>query len=147
MRLKIGDKAPEFETLDQNEKKVKLSDFREKKVVLYFYPKDNTPGCTIEACSFRDDIQMFDKIKAKIIGVSIDDITSHKKFVEKYKLNFTLLVDDKKEISQKYGVLNIFGKAGRTTFLINEKGIIRHIFEKVNPEGHVKEVLGVLGKE
>ncbi len=141
MQLKVGDKAPDFESIDQTRKKIKLSDLKGKRVVLYFYPRDDTPGCTVEACSFRDDIQMFEKVKAKVIGVSIDNVKSHKRFVEKYKLNFTLLADDKKEISQKYSVLNIFGKANRTTFLIDENGIIKHIFQKVKPEGHSKEVL------
>lgn len=146
MRLKVGDKAPEFESVDQNGKNIKLSDFRGKKVVLYFYPRDDTPGCTVEACSFRDDMEMFEKVKAKVIGVSIDDMESHNNFAKKYNLNFTLLVDDKKEIVQKYDVLNIFGKATRTTFLIDEKGIIRYIFEKVNPDGHSKEVLKQFSK-
>jgi len=141
MELKVGDKAPEFEALDQNGKKLKLSDFRGENIVLYFYPKDDTPGCTIEACAFRDDLQMFEKVKAKVIGVSIDDVKSHKRFVDKHKLNFTLLADDKKEICKKYGVLNIFGKANRSTFLIDKKGIIRHIFPKVKPSDHSNEVI------
>ncbi len=142
--LKIGDKAPVFEALDQNGNKVKLSDFKGKNIVLYFYPKDDTPGCTIEAYAFRDDLQMFEKVKAKVIGVSIDDVKSHKRFAEKHNLNFTLLADDKKQICKKYGVLNIFGKANRSTFLIDKKGIIRHIFPKVKPSDHSKEVMDKL---
>lgn len=139
--VEVGDRAPNFKALDQNGNEMKLSDFRGKDIVLYFYPKDDTPGCTVEACAFRDDLEAFNDIKAKVIGVSTDNIESHKRFERKHNLNFTLLADDKKEISKKYGVLGMLGKASRTTFLIDRDGIIRHIFQKVRPDSHSEEVM------
>jgi len=139
--LKIGDKAPDIEAIDQNGNKIKLSDFKGKKIVLYFYPKDNTPGCTKEACYFRDDLQKIKDKGAIVIGVSVDKLNSHKNFAKKYKLNFPLLVDDKKEITKKYGTLKFNMISRRVTYIIDENGKIRYVFPKVNPEGHSKEIL------
>jgi len=139
--IKEGQKAPDFNALDYNGKKVNLKNFRGKNVVLYFYPKDDTPGCIKEACSFRDDIQMYKGMDAEVVGVSVDGIESHKKFSNKYGLNFTLLSDKKKVITKKYGVLKITGMAKRTTFLIGKDGKVKYVFKDVKPDGHSKEVL------
>jgi len=139
--IKEGQKAPDFNALDCNGKKVNLKNFRGKNVVLYFYPKDDTPGCIKEACSFRDDIQMYKGMDAEVVGVSVDGIESHKKFSNKYGLNFTLLSDKKKVITKKYGVLKITGMAKRTTFLIGKDGKVKYVFKDVKPDGHSKEVL------
>ena len=139
--LKIGDKAPYFETLDQDGNKIKLSDFLGKKVVLYFYPKDNTPGCTKEACSFRDDISMIKSKGTVVLGVSIDGLESHKRFSDKYNLNFPLLVDNKKEICRKYGTLKFNLISKRVTYIIDENGKIIHIFPEVSPAIHSKQIL------
>lgn len=145
--MKVGDEAPDFEALDQNGKIVKLSSYKGKKVILYFYPKDDTPGCTKEACSFRDSVEKLQQKEVVVLGVSVDDIFSHKNFAQKYNLNFTLISDAAKKISKDYGVLNITGKSARSTFIIDENGIIKHVFPKVNPENHIKEVLEVLRKK
>ncbi len=146
--LKPGDKAPEFTSTDQNGKEVSLKDFAGKKVVLYFYPKDNTPGCTAEACDFRDNYQ---SLKAKgfdILGVSTDDEKSHKKFEEKFDLPFTLLADTNQDIVNKYGVWiekNMYGKAymgtNRKTFVIDEEGNIQTIIEKVDTKNASQQLL------
>lgn len=147
--LKEGQKAPEFELMDSFGKVHKLSQYKGKKVILYFYPKDDTPGCTKEACNFRDGISLFKN--ATIIGISSDSIESHKRFADKYKLPFILLSDPKKETIKKYGVLkeksmfgNTFLGIVRSTFIIDEKGNIKKIFEKVEVDGHDKEVLNQL---
>ena len=145
--LKIGDKAPDFELLDQEGKSIKLSGLNGRKVVLYFYPRDDTSGCTKEACSFRDNFSALKKLNVEVLGVSNDNQKSHKKFSEKFNLPFRLLCDVDKEVSRKYGVYelkNFMGKEYygivRSTFLIDEKGKIRQIFYKVNPENHVNEI-------
>ena len=124
-----------------------------KKVVLYFYPKDDTSGCTKEACSFRDNIKVLEKKGTVVIGVSTDSPASHSKFAEKYKLPFTLVSDEKKELVKKYGVWkekNMYGRkymgTERTTFVIDGDGTIAHIFTKVKVDGHVEELLGLIGK-
>jgi peroxiredoxin Q/BCP len=144
----IGSKAPDFTAKDQNGNQVKLSDFIGKKVVLYFYPKDDTPGCTKEACSFRDNFEDLKKERIVVLGVSPDSIASHQKFANKYTLPFTLISDSEKEIVNLYGVYrekNMYGKISlgvvRTTFLIDEKGKIVHIFNKVKTDIHAEEVL------
>jgi len=149
--LDVGKKAPDFSLLNQDEKKISLKDFIGQKVVLYFYPKDNTSGCTKEACSFSDDLPKFSKIDAVILGVSPDSVKSHKKFSEKYKLKFDLLADDEKKVVEKYGVWkekSIYGRkymgVERTTFIIDENGKIKKIFNKVKVDGHNKEVLEAL---
>ncbi len=139
--LEIGAKVPAIETIDQNAQKIK-SDFKGKSVI-YFYPKDDTPGCTKEACSFRDDAELFQTQGVKVYGVSTDDATSHKVFANKYSLNFTLLADPDKKITQAFGVLNTMGYASRVTFIVQE-GIVKHVWPKVNAEGHSKEVLAKL---
>jgi peroxiredoxin Q/BCP len=146
--LKEGATAPAFKTTDQNGDTVSLKDLRGQKVVLYFYPKDDTPGCTKEACSFRDAFSKFKKKDIAVLGVSPDKETSHQKFVTKYKLPFTLLADTDRSIAEAYGVWGekkFMGRTymgvHRTTFLIDEKGKIRKIFEKVKPEDHASEVL------
>ena len=151
MALKIGDKAPSFNLKNQDAKVVSLSDLKGKPVVLYFYPKDNTSGCTKEACNFRDEFPKFGKMKAEIIGVSADSVESHKKFAEKYKLPFNLLSDEKKEVLEKYGVWqekSMYGKKYmgivRTTFIIDAKGKISKIFPKVKVENHNEEVMEAL---
>ena len=149
--LDVGKKAPDFSLLNQDEKKISLKDFIGQKVVLYFYPKDDTSGCTKEACSFSDDLPKFSKIDAVILGVSPDSVKSHKKFSEKYKLKFDLLADDEKKVVEKYGVWkekSMYGRkymgVERTTFIIDENGKIKKIFNKVKVDGHNKEVLEAL---
>jgi peroxiredoxin Q/BCP len=151
--LKEGDKAPDFTTKDQNGDKVKLSDYKGKKVVLYFYPKDDTPGCTKEACSFRDADDVYKSKGIKVFGVSTDDEKSHQKFISKFQLPFDLLADTDKDIVEKYGVWgekSMYGKKYmgtlRKTFLIDENGEIVHIFDKVNVSEHADEVLKAFGE-
>ena len=146
--LKEGAAAPAFTTKDAEGDIVRLKDFRGQKVVLYFYPKDDTPGCTKEACSFRDAFSKFKKRGIQVFGVSPDSEASHKKFAAKYKLPFTLLADTDNAISDTYGVYGqkkFMGRTymgvNRTTFLIDEKGKIKKVFEKVKPEEHASEVL------
>ncbi|MHB8360294.1 MAG: peroxiredoxin [Thermoplasmataceae archaeon] len=138
--LKAGEKAPEFESVDQEGKPIKLADFRGSPVVLYFYPKDNTPGCTTEACNFRDNLESLQAHGIKVLGVSVDDQKSHKKFQEKYDLNFSLVVDDKKSITEKYKANGMFG-AKRITYIIDGNGTIAYTYPKVKPNGHALEVL------
>jgi len=149
--LDVGKKAPDFSLLNQDEKKISLKDFIGQKVVLYFYPKDDTSGCTKEACNFSDDLPKFSKIDAVILGVSPDSVKSHKKFSEKYKLKFDLLADDEKKVVEKYGVWkekSMYGRkymgVERTTFIIDENGKIKKIFNKVKVDGHNREVLEAL---
>ena len=149
--LKLGTKAPSFELLSDEGKKVSLKDFAGRKVVLYFYPRDNTPGCTKEACSFSENIKRLQKAGAVVIGVSADSVASHQKFKQKYGLGFTLLSDPEKKAIEKYGVWkekNMYGKkmmgVERTTIIIDEQGKIAHIFPKVKVDGHTEEVLKAL---
>src|SRR5262247_2679329 len=151
--LSVGDKAPDFKTTNQDGDKVALSDFKGQKVVLYFYPKDDTPGCTKEACSFRDAWGKFKKQGTTVLGVSPDSEASHKKFETKYKLTFTLLADTDRSIAEAYGVWGEKKFMGRTymgvhrmTFLIDEKGKIKKVFEKVKPEDHASEVLAAFAE-
>ena len=146
--LKEGDAAPDFTTRDENGNQVRLSDFRGQKVALYFYPKDDTPGCTKQACSIRDSHSEFDERGIKVLGVSLDDQASHRKFADKYSLPFTLLADTDHAVSDAYGVYGekqFMGKhymgVERKTFLIDEEGRIRKVFDKVNVEEHADEVL------
>src|SRR5690606_92729 len=151
--VKEGNKAPDFTAKDQNGNKVKLSDYRGQRVVLYFYPKDDTPGCTKEACSFRDANDVYKKKGIKVIGVSIDDEKSHQKFIEKYSLPFDLLADTDKKIVEKYGVWgekSMYGRKYmgtlRKTFLIGEDGKVVKIFDKVKVGEHADEVLKAFGE-
>ncbi|HZE67909.1 MAG TPA: thioredoxin-dependent thiol peroxidase [Pyrinomonadaceae bacterium] len=146
--LKEGNAAPIFTTKDASGRTVKLKDFKGQKVVLYFYPKDDTPGCTKEACSFRDGFATFKKRGINVLGISPDSEASHKKFAEKYKLPFVLLTDPEHKIADAYGTYGQKKFMGRTymgihrmTFLIDEKGRIKKVFEKVKPEDHAREVL------
>ena len=146
--LKEGSTAPAFKTKDANGETVNLKDLRGQKVVLYFYPKDDTPGCTKEACSFRDAFSQFKKKGIAVLGVSPDSEAKHQKFVTKYNLPFPLLADTDRSIAEAYGVWGekkFMGRTymgvHRTTFLIDEKGKIKKIFEKVKPEDHANEVL------
>ena len=149
--MEIGEKAPGFSSLDQNGETIALKDFKRKWVVLYFYPRANTPGCTIEACGFRDSFRKIEKTGAVVLGVSPDEPKAQKKFEEKYDLPFTLVADADKTICNLYGVIqekNMYGKkvmgVVRTTFVVGPDGKIRHIFHKVKPEGHAEEVLEYL---
>ncbi|MCI0423996.1 MAG: thioredoxin-dependent thiol peroxidase, partial [Acidobacteria bacterium] len=149
--LEAGAKAPDFDTTDQNGKEVTLKDYRGKRVVLYFYPKDDTPGCAKEACAFRDHFAEFKKLGVEILGVSVDNATSHKTFAEKFKLPFTLLADTNQKIVEAYGVWGektLYGRkymgTNRVTYLINESGYIAAVFPKVKPEEHADEILALL---
>ena len=146
--LKEGTIAPNFTAKNANGETVRLKDLRGQKVVLYFYPKDDTPGCTKEACSFRDAFSAFKKRGIEVLGMSVDSEASHRKFTAKYKLPFTLLADPDHTIADTYGVYGEKKFMGRSylgvkriTFLIDEKGKIRKVFEKVKPEEHAREVL------
>ena len=146
--LKVGQKAPAFSLKNSDGKTVKLSDFKGKKVVLYFYPRDMTPGCTTEACNFRDDYSALQKKGVEVIGVSADDVASHKKFADKYSLPFTLVSDPEHAMIEKYGAWaekSMYGKkywgVARITYLIDEEGKIAHVFPKVKPDGHSREIL------
>jgi len=149
--LTEGDKAPDFTAKDQNGKAVSLSDFKGKKVILYFYPKDDTPGCTAEACSFRDNYQSMLGKGFEVIGISTDDEKSHKKFETKYSLPFTLIADTDKSIVEAYGVWvekNMYGKkymgTARKTFIIDESGTINKIIDKVDTQNSSQQVMDIL---
>ena len=146
-RPAVGSHAPEFRLQDQSGKWVSLAEQRGKWVVLYFYPKDNTPGCTTQACEFRDNIFAFRDAGAVILGISVDDVASHKKFAEEHSLPFPLLADSSKEVARRYGVLRSLGVmevARRETFLIDPQGrIVRH-YGSVDPKGHSQIVLADL---
>ena len=147
--LKEGDKAPEFATPNEKSQTVRLSDYQGKKLVLYFYPKDDTPGCTAEACSLRDGYAQFQAKGYEILGVSPDSAKKHVKFQEKYSLPFSLLADEDHAVSLAYGVWGpkkfmgrTYDGIHRTTFIIDEKGVIERIITKVDTEGHAGQVLG-----
>ena len=149
MNLKIGDKAPDFEGKNQNNESIKLSSFIGEKIVLYFYPRDNTPGCTAQACNLKDNFSELSRKGYKIIGVSSDSIKSHKKFEEKYSLPFDLISDEDKAIHKSYGTWiekSMYGRkymgTARWTFIINENGIINNIIEKVKTKEHTNQILG-----
>jgi peroxiredoxin Q/BCP len=149
--LKEGDAAPNFELLDDGENTVRLKDFKGGPLVVYFYPRADTPGCTIESCNFRDSITGFKKLKTPVLGVSPDTPEAQAKFKKKYDLPFPLLADHDHKMAEAYGVWqekNMYGKKvmgiARTTFLIDAQGKIKKVFEKVKPEGHAEEVLAVL---
>jgi peroxiredoxin Q/BCP len=145
LTLKEGDDAPDFTLQTDEGKTVKLSDYKGvSNVVLYFYPKDQTPGCTKEACTYRDNISKFMDYNTQVLGISVDDAESHKSFKEKESLNFPLLADPDKEVTKRYGVLNQIGLASRTTFVIDKEGKIKKIFVKVDPAENYKDVLEVL---
>lgn len=148
MAQQIGEKAPDFELQDQFGDLHKLSDYLGKKVILYFYPKDNTPGCTTEACNFRDNYALFRAKGLQILGVSADNVKSHKGFQEKFSLPFLLLADTEHAVSESYGVWQLKKMMGkeyygivRTTFVIDEEGKIQNVYEKVKPEEHAQEII------
>ena len=148
MELKKGDKAPEFTSHDQNGHEIKLSQLKGKKVILYFYPKDDTPGCTAQACNLRDNYTDLQKKGYVVLGVSKDDATSHKKFAEKYDLPFSLLADEDFKINEAYGVWkekSMFGKkymgTQRTTFVIDEQGNIEEVIKKVKTDAHTEQIV------
>jgi len=148
MNVKIGDKAPDFEGLDQNGKKVSLSNYKGKKIALYFYPKDNTQGCSTQACNLRDNHSLLKEKGIEVIGVSVDDVSSHKKFADKYSLPFTLIADNSKEIVNKYGVWGekkMYGKTYmgtyRITFIIDEKQKIEEIITEVKTKDHASQII------
>ncbi|WP_262246783.1 thioredoxin-dependent thiol peroxidase [Parapedobacter soli] len=151
-KLKVGDKAPAITAKDQHGHTVSLSDFKGKTVILYFYPKDNTPGCTTEACNFRDNYQSLQAEGFEVIGVSVNSERSHRNFAEKYSLPFSLLVDTDQRIVNDYGVWaekTLFGKKYmgtlRTTFIIDGQGIITHIIDKVDNQRASQQVRELLG--
>ena len=151
MPMNVNDKAPDFTLPDENGKEVSLKSLRGKTVVLYFYPRADTPGCTIEACEFRDTYKKIEKTGAVLLGISPDTSKAQKKFQDKFSLPFTLLADADKKVAIAYDMLkekNMYGKKVmgvlRTTFIIGPDGKIQHIFPKVKPEGHAEEVLAYL---
>lgn len=146
-----GRPAPDFELKDQDGRSVRLSDFKGKSVVLYFYPKDDTPGCTKESCSFRDHESALKKAGAAVLGVSLDDEASHQKFIKKFSLNFPLLCDEDAKVSRLYGVYKkknmyarLFWGIERSTFVIGPDGVLKKIFRKVKVDGHTEDVLEAL---
>lgn len=148
MSLHIGDPAPDFTSTDQNGQPIKLSDYRGKKVILYFYPKDNTPGCTAQACSLRDNYADLRTKGYEVLGVSVDDQVSHQKFISKYELPFTLIADTDMKVAEAYDVWkekSMYGRTYmgtvRTTFLIDENGIITDIINKIDTKNHAEQIL------
>ena len=148
MSLKVGDMAPDFTLTTDGGGSISLKELKGKTVVLYFYPRDDTPGCTAEACAFRDSLPDFSKVKAQVVGISRDSVGSHDKFKRKFKLPFPLASDEDGKVTEAYGVFvekSMYGKkymgVERATFLIDGKGVIRDIWRKVKVEGHTDEVL------
>jgi peroxiredoxin Q/BCP len=148
MALQAGTKAPDFKTKDQDGKEVSLSEYKGKKVVLYFYPRDQTPGCTAEACNLRDNYKALQKAGYEILGISTDDEKAHRKFIEKEKLPFRLLADTDKSVHEKYGSWiekSMYGRkymgTARITYVIDEKGIISEVIEKVDTKNHADQIL------
>jgi peroxiredoxin Q/BCP len=148
-----GKQAPDFSVFSSEGGNISLKDLKGRNVVLYFYPKDDTPGCTVEACGLRDSFEDIEKLNAVILGVSPDSVTSHGKFIKKFKLPFTLLADEDKKMCEDYGVWvekSMFAKkymgVARTTFIIDKDGKIAKVFEKVKPEGHNQEIIEALQK-
>ncbi|HEY3370276.1 MAG TPA: thioredoxin-dependent thiol peroxidase [Prolixibacteraceae bacterium] len=149
--LSKGDQAPEFEGLNQFGEKISLSGFKGKKLILYFYPKDNTPGCTAESCNLNDNYQYWLSKGYEVVGVSPDSVASHKKFADKFNFGFSLIADPATEILKAYGVWgekNMYGKKYmgvlRTTFVINEQGVIEQIFDKVDTKNHTDQLTNAL---
>ena len=152
-KIEVGKKAPEFTLKNQDEKDVSLKDFRGKWVVLYFYPKDDTPGCTAEACDFRDNFRQLESLNAVVLGVSADSPESHRNFIKKYNLNLTLLSDPERKVMETYGAWGVKKAGGketksvtRSTVLIDPKGIIAHHWPNVTPKGHAEQVRQTLEK-
>lgn len=151
-KLKVGDKAPEINANDHNGKPYLLKNAKGKKVILYFYPKDDTPGCTAEACNFRDNYAALQKKGFEVVGVSVDDEKKHNKFIDKYELPFTLIADTDKKVVQDYGVWGLkkfmgreYMGTSRVTFIIGEDGKIEHIIDKVETKNSTQQVLDLVG--
>ncbi|MGN8646903.1 thioredoxin-dependent thiol peroxidase [Gracilibacillus sp. HCP3S3_G5_1] len=154
MTVEVGQPVQDFELTNNKGEKVKLSDYKGKNVVLYFYPKDDTPGCTTEACDFRDNYESFQDLDAVILGVSPDSEESHKKFIEKHELPFELLVDEEKEVAEQFGVWQLKNKFGkeymgivRSTFIIDKEGVLQKEFRNVQVKGHVEKALNYIREE
>lgn len=148
-KIRVGDKAPDFSLTNQNGETVSLGDFLGKKnLVLYFYPKDDTPGCTAESCTFRDSYEDFTGVGAEVVGVSSDSESSHKRFAEKHRLPFTLLSDRGGKLREKFGVPKTFGLLpGRVTYVIDKQGVVRHVFNsQLNARAHVDEARKILAQ-
>ena len=145
-KVRVGDKAPDFHLQSQTNETVSLKDFLGKSVVVYFYPKDDTPGCTAEACSFRDSYTVFQDAGAEVIGISSDSVEAHQQFAKKHRLPFTLLSDTNGALRKHYGVPTTFGLLpGRVTYVIDQQGVVRHIFSsQFTPEKHIVEALNTL---
>ena len=150
-KLTVGKKSPKFKGLDQNGNAIQLADFEGQTLVIYFYPKDNTPGCTAQACDIRDNYKALNKKKIAIIGVSCDDEKSHNKFINKFELPFPLIADTEQKMVSQFGVWvekSMYGRSymgiARTTFIIDAKGIISHIIEKVDTKNHTAQILAAL---
>ncbi len=137
----VGQRAPGFTAENQHGETVTLDDFAGRKLVLYFYPKDDTPGCTTEACNFRDNLARLEDEDAAVVGVSADTVGSHQEFADKYDLDFPLLADPDKDIIEAYDVGGRFGNAARVTVLIDEEGVVQQVYEDVDPDAHAEEVL------
>lgn len=151
IELSVGDVAPNFKGIDQNGDSIELVQFLGKKVVLYFYPKDDTPGCTAQACNLRDNLSVLKTRGIEVVGVSTDSVKSHSKFSSKFELNFSLIADENKEIVEQYGVWGLkkfmgreYVGTNRTTFLIDEKGIVEGIISKPKTKVHAEEILSLL---
>lgn len=142
--LPVGAEAPDFEAPDQHGRTVRLSDHRGTPVVLYFYPADDTPGCTAEACGFRDDARAWEEAGAVVMGVSTQGVASHRRFAEKHRLSFTLVADPSKEVCRAYGTLGLLGYAKRVTYLVGRDGRVARVWHSVSPSGHSREVLEAL---
>lgn len=149
--LKKGDIAPDFKGLNQNNELISLADFKGKKLILYFYPKDDTPGCTEESCNLNDNYESWIKKGFEVVGVSADSVKSHKKFADKFGLSFNLIADTGLEILEAYGVWgekSMFGKKYmgviRTTYVINENGVIEEVFEKIETKDHTNQIIKTL---
>ena len=149
MSLKVGDKAPEFSSFNQNGENISLKDFRGKNIILYFYPRDNTPGCTAQACNLRDNYKQLQEKGYIVLGVSSDSVKSHDKFIKKHDLPFDLIADEDKSIHKLYGTWiekKMYGKVymgtARRTFIIDENGMIKEIIEKVKTKEHTQQIIG-----
>ena len=141
--LDVGEMAPDFTLAADENRSVTLSDFRGRKVVLYFYPKDDTPGCTIQACDFRDSFARFEGVDVTVLGISPDSVESHRAFREKFELNFTLLADAGADVAMRYGAWKE-QRLERSTFLISEEGVVEKVWRKVNPAGHTEMLAELL---
>ena len=149
MSLKVGDKAPEFSSFNQNGENISLKDFRGKNIILYFYPRDNTPGCTTQACNLRDNYKQIQDSGYIVLGVSSDSVKSHDKFIKKHDLPFDLIADEDKSIHKLYGTWiekKMYGKVymgtARWTFIIDENGVIKEIIQKVKTKEHTQQIIG-----